>query len=200
MGFLDAIRSALPDDGFFVEELTQVGYVARIAFPTYRPRTYVSTGYQGTLGFGFATALGVKAANPSRAVVSISGDGGFLYTASELATAVLHGIAVVAVVFNDNAYGNVRRMQEAEHGGRVIASALRNPDFVQFGQSFGAHAERVATPVALKAALTRALGRSIPSLIEVSVASLPDPWKFIRLKPARRPAAGPSSISVSTDP
>ena len=111
VAYLDAIRAELPEDGIFVEDLTQVGYVARFAFPTYRPRTFITTGYQGTLGFGFATALGVKVARPETPVVAVTGDGGFMYNVQELATAVLHGINVVTVVFSDGAYGNVRRMQ-----------------------------------------------------------------------------------------
>ena len=187
MAYIDALRAELPEDGFFVEELTQVGYVARVAFPTYRPRTYVSTGYQGTLGFGLATALGVKMANPGRAVVSISGDGGFLFTAMELATAALHGIAIVAVVFNDGAFGNVRRMQQDIHGGKVIATHLHNPDFTALAASFGLDAERVEGPEQLRLALRRALQRSATTVIEVTTGDMPDPWGFIRL-PAVRPA------------
>src|SRR5919206_36974 len=99
----------------------------RFAMPIYQPRTFVSTGYQGTLGWGFATALGVKAANPGRAVLSVTGDGGFMFTMPELATAVQHKIATVTVVFNDGAYGNVRRTQKNQYGGRVIPSAVKDP-------------------------------------------------------------------------
>lgn len=187
MAYLDAIRAELPEDGFFVEELTQIGYAARFAFPTYRARTYVSTGYQGTLGFGFATALGVKAANPDKVVVSICGDGGFMFTAAELATAAQHGIATVTVIFNDNAFGNVRRMQQVEHGGRVIASELRNPDFVAFGKSFGIDSERAHGPSELRAALKRAFARNAPTLIEVPLGEMPDPWQFVRLPTVRGP-------------
>src|SRR5207248_829786 len=75
--YLKAIRAELPEDGIYVEDLTQVGYVGRIAFPVYRPRSYIHSGYQGTLGFGFATALGAKVGRPDLPVVSVSGDGGF---------------------------------------------------------------------------------------------------------------------------
>lgn len=185
MAYIEAIRQELPEDGFFVEELTQVGYVARVAFPTYRPRTYVSTGYQGTLGFGFATALGVKAANPQHPVLSISGDGGFLFTAMELATAARHGLAVVAVVFNDGAFGNVRRMQQDLHGGRVIATDLSNPDFVALANSFGLEGEAVDSAQALRLAIRRALQRQSTSLIEVRTPQMPDPWELIRLPAVR---------------
>ena len=131
LAWIEAIRAALPEDGILVEDLTQIGYVSRIAFPVYGPRQYISSGYQGTLGMSLPVALGAKVACPGRPVVAIAGDGGFMYNVQELATAVQHGIAVVAVVFDDGAYGNVRRMQRQLYGNRIIASDLRNPDFVQ---------------------------------------------------------------------
>ena len=85
MAFLDAIRDELPDDGIFVDEVTQIGFAARLALPVYQPRTFLSPGYQDNLGWGFATALGVQDARRDVPVLSISGDGGFLYTANELA-------------------------------------------------------------------------------------------------------------------
>ena len=87
MAYLDVIRAVLPRDGFFVEELCQAGFTSYFGFPVYEPRTYVSSGYQGTLGFGFPTAIGVKAAMPDKPVISIIGDGGFMFNVQELATA-----------------------------------------------------------------------------------------------------------------
>src|SRR4029079_12881918 len=132
IGFLDAIRAELPEDGIFVDEVTQVGFASRLVFPVYKPRTYLSPGYQDNLGWGFATALGAQHARPDVPVLAISGDGGFLFTSNELATAMRHGIPVTAVVFNDNAFGNVRRIQEEQYGNRRIASDLSNPDFVRY--------------------------------------------------------------------
>jgi acetolactate synthase-1/2/3 large subunit len=187
--YLMAIRDELPEDGFFVEELTQVGYVARFAFPVYRPRTYVPATYQGTLGFGFPTALGVKVANPDRAVVSVCGDGGFLYGVAELATAALHGIAVVVVVFTDNRYGNVARSQREAYG-RTIGVDLRNPDFVRLAESFGVTGVRATGPDRLRAELRTALGRSGTTVIEVPVGELPSPWSYIRMPRVRPVPAG----------
>lgn len=187
IAYLDAIRAALPENGILVDELTQMGYVARLAWPTYRPRTFLSPGYQGTLGWGFATSLGVKVAKPDTPVVSINGDGGFLFTAMELATAAQHGIAVVAVVFSDGAFGNVRRIQKQSYAGRTIATELRNPDFVKLAESFGVEAHRVEGPAALGAAVSRALGRGVPVLIDCPVGELPDPWPSIAL-PRVRPS------------
>jgi acetolactate synthase-1/2/3 large subunit len=181
LGFLAAIRAELPEDGIYVDEVTQVGFVARLAFPVYRPRTFLSPGFQDNLGWGYATALGVQHARPDVPVVSISGDGGFLYTSNELATAMRHRIPLVAIVFADGAFGNVRRIQQERYGNRVIASDLHNPDFVKYAESFGAAAERATTPDALQAALKRAIARREPSLIEVPVGPLPSPWEFIHM-------------------
>ena len=175
-GYIQALRDALPEDGIFVDELTQIGYVSRALFPVYRPRSYLSSGYQGTLGAGFPTALGAKVANPDKPVLSINGDGGFMFNVQELATAVQHGIDVVTVVFNDGAFGNVKRMQEDDYGGRVIATELRNPDFVRLAESFGVGAARAETPDALRGELDKAFGSSGASLIEVPIAKVPDPW------------------------
>src|SRR5690606_21796394 len=138
--WIDAIRAELPEDGILIEELTQISYASRLLYPVYQPRTYLSTGYQGTLGWGYPTALGAKAAMPDRAVVALHGDGGFMFGVQEMATAVAHNIGVVALVFNDNAYGNVKRIQEKVYEGRTVASDLVNPDFVRLAESFGMRA------------------------------------------------------------
>jgi acetolactate synthase-1/2/3 large subunit len=174
--YLDAIRAELPDDGIYVEDLTQVGYVGRLAFPVYRPRTYIHSGYQGTLGFSYATALGAKVACPDQPVVSISGDGGFMYNVQELSTAALHGIDVVAIVFADGAYGNVRRMQKNDYGNKLIATELLNPNFPKMAESYGIAGVRAQSPDQLRRELAAALKRRGPSLIEVPVGEMPDPW------------------------
>ena len=184
---LDALRTALPEDGIFVDEMTQMGYVAQSAFPVHAPRTFLSSGYQGTLGAGFPTALGAQVACPGRAVLSINGDGGFLFNAQELSTAVQQGLGVVAVVFEDGAYGNVKRMQEDLYGGRVIASELRNPDFVRLAESFGAAAVRVQTPDALRDAVAAAWGRSVPTVVCMPVGRFPEPFDTVLPTRAVRP-------------
>ena len=186
IGFLDAIRAELPEDGIFVDEVTQIGFAARLLLPVYRPRTFLSPGYQDNLGWGFATALGAQHARRDVPVLSISGDGGFLFTSNELATAMRHGIALTVVVFNDGAFGNVRRIQQEHYGNRVIASDLANPDFVRYAQSFGAAAERARDPQELRAALKRAFKRRDgPTLIEVPVGPMPSPWEFIHMPRVR---------------
>jgi acetolactate synthase I/II/III large subunit len=177
---LDSIRAELDDDGIFVDEVTQIGFAARLVYPVYKPRTFISPGYQDALGWGFATALGVQDARRDVPVLSISGDGGFLFTGSEIATAIRHHIPLVCVIFNDGAYGNVRRIQEENYANRLIACDLCNPDFVRFAESFGAAAERAHNPAQLRAALRHAFKRrDQPTIIEVPVGALPSPWEFI---------------------
>jgi acetolactate synthase-1/2/3 large subunit len=184
--FLQAIRAELPEDGIFVDEVTQLGFAARLVFPVYKPRTFLSPGYQDNLGWGFATALGAQHARPDVPVLSINGDGGFLYTANEMATAIRHRIPLVSIVFADGAFGNVRRIQEERYGNRLIACDLANPDFVRFAESFGAEAERARNPKELRAALKRAFKRRDgPTLIEVPVGPMPSPWEFLHMPKVR---------------
>lgn len=187
--FLKIIREELPDDGIFVDEVTQVGYVSRIALPVYRPRTFITSGYQGTLGFGFATALGVKAAHPDKPVLGIAGDGGFMFNVQELATAVQHQLNTVTLIFNDGAFGNVRRMQKNNYGNRLIATELQNPDFVKLAESFGAQGLRVESPEALRLAIRKGFETNGPTLIEIPVGEMPEPWSLMML-PRVRPAGG----------
>jgi acetolactate synthase-1/2/3 large subunit len=167
-----AIRSALPDDAILVNDLTQMTFFGTVGFPVYAPRTFIGPGYQGTLGSAFATALGAQAGQPERAVVALAGDGGYLYTVGELATARQHGLNVVSIVFNDGAFGNVKRTQQLQFGGRLIASDLVNPDFVALAYAFGIDAERVREPAALEGAVRSAVAARRPALIEVTVGPM----------------------------
>ncbi|MHB8646037.1 MAG: thiamine pyrophosphate-dependent enzyme [Thermomicrobiales bacterium] len=174
--FADAIRAALPEDGILVHGVTQVGYYSIVGFPVYEPRTLIGSGYQGTLGYAFATSLGAQAGNPGKKVVSINGDGGFMYNVQELATMKRYGLSAVAIVFNDSAFGNVRRGQRTRFGGRVYASELTNPDFVKLADSFGIAAMRAEGPDALEGTLREALATNEPTLIEVPVGEMPSVW------------------------
>lgn len=171
-----AIRQELPDDGIVVGEMTQVGYWSNQGFPVYEPRTYITPGYQGTLGFGFGTALGAQVGNPDKKVVSINGDGGFGYQLQELSTMMRHKINAVAIVFSDNAYGNVRRIQQQQFNGQTIASDLHNPDFVKLAESFGVDGMRATTPDELRKHLRTALATPHPTLIEVPIGEVPAMW------------------------
>ncbi len=171
--YLKIIREELGEDGIFVDELTQMGYAARLMMPVYKPRAYVSSGYQGTLGYGFPTALGVKVAKPDLPVLSIAGDGGFMFSAGELATAVQHRIPLVTIIFNNDAYGNVRTMQIRDYDERVIATDLLNPDFVKLGESFGANAFRAEDGEQLRQAMRYGFASELPTIIEVPIGETP---------------------------
>ncbi|MBT8445573.1 MAG: hypothetical protein HKO62_02050, partial [Gammaproteobacteria bacterium] len=186
MAYLDAIRDVLPDDGIFVDEITQCGFASWYGFPVYAPRQHVTAGEMGTLGFGFATAIGVAVGNPDKKVVQISGDGGFMFTMQELATAVHHKINLVTVIFNDNTFGNVQRQQDEWFDGRRLGSDLTNPDFAAMAETFGATGMRAATPDELRKALDKAFTVGGPVIIEVPVAErMPSPWKFIIMEQNR---------------
>jgi acetolactate synthase-1/2/3 large subunit len=184
-GFLRAIRDVLPDDGVLIDELTQVGYSARTVYEARKPRTFISSGYQGTLGWGVATALGAKHALGVAPVVAISGDGGFMFNVQELSTAVRHRIPIVVIIFNDGAYGNVRNMQKNLHGNRVIGTDLANPDFVRLAESFGIAGYRARDPEGLRQTLEKSLASNEPALIDVPVGEMPSPWQFIDLPKVR---------------
>jgi acetolactate synthase-1/2/3 large subunit len=185
-----ALRAQLPDDAIVVSEMTQLGYWCNFGYPVERPRSYLTSGYQGTLGAGFPIALGAQVANPERRVVSINGDGGFMFNVQELATAVQHDIPVTVVVFDDGAFGNVRRIQEQSFAGRTIASELRNPSFARLAEVFGMRGVRAEGPDALAAGLKQALDGSGPSLIEVPVGPMPMFLRRIRERLAEKLAAG----------
>ena len=169
-GFMQAIRAAIPDDGIFIQGMNQMGYYSRNYYPVYEPRSYLISA--GNLGVALPLALGAKIAKPDKAVVVVSGDGGFLYNSQELATAVQYGINVVVIVFNDNAYGNVLRAQIEEFDGHVLGTELYNPDFVKLAEAYGVGAVRVHDAGELESALREALAADAPRVIEVPVGKM----------------------------
>ncbi len=193
--YVTAMRRALPEDGIFVNELTQVGYLARIAFPVYAPRTYIGPGYQGTLGYGFPVALGAAVGAGGRRVLSITGDGGFGWNMQELATAKRYRLPVTLVVFNDGHYGNVRAIQRREFG-QEVAVELANPDFQLLAKAFGVPSVQVDAPAALGSAITESLNEDGPVLIEVKLGEMPSPWHLLRLLPMK----GVSGPAAAADP
>ncbi len=169
---MQAIRTAMPDDGILVQGMNQLGYYSRNYYPVYEPRSYITSSAQMTLGCAYPLALGAKLAEPERAVVSLSGDGGFLYNSQEMATAVQYGINATAVVFNDNAYGNVLRAQIEDFDNHILGTRLHNPDFVAMAASYGVRATRVAGADELRVVLADALRADEPALIEVPVGMM----------------------------
>ena len=170
--FMRAIRAAMPDDGILVGGMNQMGYYSRNYYPVYAPRAYFTASPYGTLGYAYPAAFGAKVARPDKAAVAISGDGGFLYNAQELATAVQYGINAVVVVFNDNAYGNVLRAQIEKFDGHILGTRLHNPDFVKLAEAYGARGLRADNADELEGSLRRALATDAPALIEVPVGRM----------------------------
>lgn len=179
--YLRAIREALPKNGIFVEEVCQAGFTSYFGYPVYSPRTYITGGYQCNLGYGFPTALGVKVGNPDAPVVSITGDGGFLFAMQDLATAKQYGINLITVVFNNHVFGNVKRDLETLFDGRTIGTDLVNPDFQAVAKSFGIHAMLATTPERLSECIRNSLRLNVPVLIEVPVDAAEEcsPWPFL---------------------
>jgi len=164
---MKVLREALPDDGIIVDEVTQLGYMIWYGYPVHQPRRLISSGFSGTLGYGFPTALGVKVANPDRPVISVAGDGGFLFGGSDLATAKQFSINLVTVVVNNASYGNVLRDQKRLFEGRHSGAVLTNPDFQAYARAFGIGAWRVDSADGLRGAVREALASDAPALIEV---------------------------------
>jgi acetolactate synthase-1/2/3 large subunit len=194
--YIRAIRAALPEDGIFVNELTQVGYLARIAFPVFAPRTYIGPGYQGTLGYGFPCGLGAAVGAPGRRVLAVTGDGGFGWNLQELATARKYDLPVTLVVFNDGHFGNVRAIQKRDFGFEAGVD-LRNPDFVLLAQAFGVPGVRAESPAALESAIRSSLAERGPVLIDAPVGVMPSPWHLLRLTPMmgyKGPPAPPNPL------
>jgi acetolactate synthase I/II/III large subunit len=171
------LQKVLNDDAVVVSGITNIGYWSHFALRIRRPRTYLSASYFATLGFAFPTALGAKVAVPDRQVVSLSGDGGFLYALPELATAVQYGINVVAVVFADGAFGASNNDQRTRYRGRIVGTTFHNPNFVQVAEAFGAKGIK-AEPDKLANALQEAFDANRPTLIEVPIPTLVPPFQI----------------------
>jgi acetolactate synthase-1/2/3 large subunit len=174
---LRALRAGAPENTILVAGMTQIGYYSRPFWPVYEPRTYLTSSYSGNLGYAYPVALGAKVARPDRPVVSVSGDGGFLYNAQELSTAARHGINVVAVVFNDSSYGNVARDLDEAWGGQYGAE-LQNPDFMKLADAFGVLGLRAKEPTEVGKLVREAIDRDRPALVEVPVGRMSRPMFF----------------------
>jgi acetolactate synthase-1/2/3 large subunit len=169
--YVDAIQRALPRDAIVTNDGSQANYRGTIPYlQRDLPNAFQVTRMTAALGFALPAALGAKLACPQRPVVAIAGDGGFLFTAFALSTAVLHRLNVVSIVFNNDAYGVIRRMQTQRYG-REVGAELRNPDFVGLAQASGAVGMRAETPDQLYESLMAAWGHDRPTVVEVPVTA-----------------------------
>ncbi len=175
---IEDMRAALPDDAIVVSGVTNIGYWSNVFFEVREPQTYITSGYFGTLGYAFPTALGAQVGRPDRKVIALCGDGGFMYSPQELSSAMRHGINAVAVVFNNNAFGASEWDQTHRYGGNFIGTDLHNPDFVQLAQSFGA-VGMSTDPEGFGEMLEVALNADAPVLLEVVVPNMMPPFQIV---------------------
>jgi acetolactate synthase-1/2/3 large subunit len=174
--FLRILRERLAADAIVVSDQTGINYWMEWHFPVLAPRTFLYPVGSATLGYGVPAAIGARLARPSRPVVAVVGDGGFLYSVNELATAVKYALPVVFLVVNDDRYGAIKYLQERLFG-RWGEADLANPDFPALARAFGAHGDRVAGLDGLGAALETALARSGPTVLELPLVIDP-PWEL----------------------
>lgn len=179
--YASAIRRALPEDGILVGDVNQLSYYQWYFHPTNRPRTALFPGYQATLGYSVPAAIGAKIACPDKSVISVSGDGGFMFCSQELSTAMQQKAAVVFIVLNNGGYRNVQMIQDRSYGGRRIATDLHNPDFVSYAQSFGMEAARVSDPHTFAETLDRFIASDMPTLIEIEIEEVPFFWADVKV-------------------
>jgi len=182
LSLIQVIHDELRADGILVPGVTNLGYWCHLAYPVSRPRSYLTSSYFATLGYAFPTALGAKVGNPQRPVVALCGDGGFLYAAQELATAVQAGINVVTIVLVDGAFGACLRIQQQRFGDRVMGTYLSNPDFTRLAESFGVRGIKLSHHEELRDGLHTALAEDGPVVVEVPVPNMVLPWE-VPLKP-----------------
>jgi len=173
--YVKALRSGIPDDGILVADMTTVAYYARVYYQTYNPRSYFTSSYSGNLGSAFPTSLGIKVAKPNKVVVSISGDGGFLFNSQELATAAQFGINVIAIVFNDESYGNVKRDMKKIFN-KSLGSELKNPNFMKLAESYGVTGMKAENSNELETCIKKAITLNKTVLIEVPTGETPSPF------------------------
>ncbi len=172
--FIRLLREALPREAIVLNDQTGINYWMEWHFPVLAPRTYLYPVGSATLGYAVPAALGAKLALPEQPVVAVVGDGGFLFSVNELATAVKYRLAVVYLVVNDQGYGAIKWLQERIYG-RWGETELENPDFPALAKAFGAEGEHVPDLEALPKALERALGYQGPTVLELPWAVEP-PW------------------------
>lgn len=173
--FIEVLRAELPETTPVFTDACEMGYRMQSDWPSYGPRRFFYPSNYITLGWAFPAALGAAVGLNDEHVVSVSGDGGFVTTCQELATAVRHRLKVIAIVHNDSTYGAIKNIQQRVHDGRYLDVELKNPDFPALAASFGIPAHRAPRPEDFREALRAALAEDGPTLIEV-----PDRWRFLR--------------------
>jgi acetolactate synthase-1/2/3 large subunit len=169
LDLIGPLRRALPRDGIVVADITRLSYMMLAEFPVYEPRTFLHPAGFVAMGYGIPAALGAQAAFPSRPVVAVVGDGCFLMSGMELATAVQEKLPVVVVLVNDGSLTLIKAIQQRRYEGRFLGVDLLNPDFQLLARAFGVRSWQVRDDAGFAAALRQALDLDGPALIEVQV-------------------------------
>lgn len=175
-GLIAALREALPREAIVVNDQTGINYWMEWRFPVLGSRTFLYPIGTAVLGYAVPAAVGAQIANPGRPVVAVVGDGGFMFSVNELATAVKYRLPIVVLVLNDNRYGAIKWLQEKMYA-RWGEADLANPDFVALARAFGARADRLPDVDALPRALAAALSADVPTVLELAMEIEP-PWEI----------------------
>jgi acetolactate synthase-1/2/3 large subunit len=160
------LRRELPDEAIVTNGAGNYAIWVNRFFPYPRLGTQLAP-TSGSMGYGLPAAIAAKLAYPDRPVVNFAGDGCFLMTGQELATAVQHELPIVTIVVDNGMYGTIRMHQEREHPGRVSGTALRNPDFAALARAYGAFGARVESTDAFAPAFAEALASGHPALLHL---------------------------------
>jgi acetolactate synthase-1/2/3 large subunit len=168
---LEPLRRSLAPDAIVCADVTRLAYILMNQLPLSHPRTFLHPAGAVAMGFGIPAALGAKAAWPEREVVAVVGDGCFMMSALELASAVQEKLSIVIILINDDSLTLIKSTQQRRYHERYIAVDLCNPDFAQFAQSFGVRYARADTDAAFEKALKAALHNKAPALLEVRLGA-----------------------------
>lgn len=188
---IERLFASLPKDSFVCTEVGQHQMWAAQRFNLDQPRSFITSGGLGTMGFGFPAALGVQAAFPDRLVVDIAGDGSFQMTLQELAVASQYKLPVKICVINNSRLGMIRQWQDKMFG-RESEAAMWSPDYVKLAEAYGCHGVRIEDPKALDAQLAEAMAMDVPVIIDIAVAEKSDVYPWV--------PAGGANEDMLTDP
>jgi acetolactate synthase-1/2/3 large subunit len=168
---LEELRKVLPEDAIVTTEVGQNQMWAALHFKAYRPRTFISSGGLGTMGFGFPASLGVKVACPDKPVVDIAGDGSFIMTEQDLATSVLEDIPVTVIVLNNSMLGMVAQWQRLFYNRRYSATELKGvPNFVKLAEAYGAQGFRVESLNEFSEIVRKTIKSDVTTVIDVPIS------------------------------
>jgi acetolactate synthase I/II/III large subunit len=163
-----ALRERLPEEAIVTNGAGNFSVWAHRYYEFHRYPTQLAP-RSGSMGYGVPAAIAAKAVHPDRPVVCLAGDGDFLMTGQEIATAVQEELDIVVLVVNNGMYGTIRMHQERHYPGRVVGTELRNPDFVAYARAFGAHGALVERSEDIADALDEALACGRPAVVELRV-------------------------------